>query len=95
MENVLRMHLRARCYARLIDLFNEKEMKGFRSCQNRFLTSKRRQRRFLARRRGREACATRGSSGQGTGIRRIACKMSVLAFVDSKCTSETSYPAFH
>ena len=37
------------------DLFNAKEMKGFRSCQNRFLTSKRRQDRFAAGHRGRGA----------------------------------------
>jgi hypothetical protein len=42
MEIALRMHLHARYYARLIDLFNAKEMKGFKSCQNRFLTSRRR-----------------------------------------------------
>ncbi len=95
MENLLSMRLRVRWRARLIDLLNAKEMKGFRSCQNRIPKSKRRQRRFLACHRGREACATRGSSGQGTGIPRIACKMSVLAFDDSKCTFERSYPAFH
>ena len=95
MENVLRMHLRARCYARLIDLFNAKEMKGFRCCQNRLMMSKGHQSLFAAGRRGRGACATRGSSGQGTGIRHIACKMSVLAFDDSKCTFERGFPSFH
>ena len=94
MENVLRMRLRVRWRARLTDLLNAKEMKGFKSFQNRFPMRERRQRRVLACRRGRGACATRGSSGQGTGIRRIACKMSVLAFVDNKCTFERSYPAF-
>ena len=88
------MRLRVRWRARLIDLLNVIEMKGFRRRQNHFPKSKRRRRRFLACRRGRGACATRGSSGQGTGIRRIACKMSVLAFHDSKCTFERGYPAF-
>ena len=88
------MRLRVRWRARLIDLLNAIEIKGFRSCQNHFPKSQRRQRRFLACRRGRGACATRGSSGQGTGIRHIACKMSVLAFDDSKCTFERGCPAF-
>ncbi len=88
MENVLGMHLRALCYARLIDLFNAKEMKGFRGSQNHFLTSKRRQSRFATANRGRAACGSCGSSAQGTRRRHIACKMSILSYNNNKCTFE-------
>ena len=86
MENVLRMRLRVRWRARLIDLFNENEMKGFRCCANRFLKSKRRQRRFPVACRGRGACESARNKSQGTNILHIACKMSALAFLYNKCT---------
>jgi len=94
MENVLRMRLRVRWRARLIDLLNALQMKGFRSCQNHFPKSNRRRRRFLACRRGRGACATRGSSGQDTGIRRIACIMSELVCACNKCTCGKDFLLF-
>ena len=48
MENVLRMWLRMRWRARLIDLLNKKQMKGCNLSQNRLWDLRRRLRHFLA-----------------------------------------------
>ena len=74
MEIVLRMRLRVRLRARLIDLLHNTQMKGCKLSQNRWRDLRRGLRRFQAGCRGRAACERGSNIAQGINARRTASK---------------------
>ena len=75
MENVLRMCLRVRWRARLIDVVNRKQMKGCKLNQTRLGDQRRRLRHFLAAR-GAPNVEERSAVGQMRGAHRLLLELS-------------------